>query len=238
MIKKAVVAAAGKGTRMLHLTRNKPKHLIRVGRFPFLNYLLCNLLKAGYSELIVVAGYKREIVEDFLKEFPHPVRMVDQFEILGKERYGTACALECAREALGEESFIMVYGDHIFSVGDLKAMNISDRYTYTAGRYHHSPQKFGVLKVEDGFLKKIIEKPKTYVGNFINIGLYKFTPDIWEKLTKIKISERGEYELTDAVNMLAAEKKVKVKEISDFFIDFTNPADVIRVSQFLKNENP
>ena len=86
-------------------------------------------------------------------------------------------------------------------------------------------------------MEKVIEKPKRHVGNLINVGLYKFTPDILEKISKIQLSERGEYELTDAVNLLAKENKVKVKKIQDFWLDFGNPADIIRVSHFVKNNN-
>jgi bifunctional UDP-N-acetylglucosamine pyrophosphorylase/glucosamine-1-phosphate N-acetyltransferase len=62
MITKVVVAAAGQGTRMLQLTKNKSKHLIKVQKKPFLAYLLDNLLKAGYKELILVVGYKQELM--------------------------------------------------------------------------------------------------------------------------------------------------------------------------------
>ena len=66
MVKKVVIAAAGQGTRMLHLTKDRPKHLIKVQKKPFLGYLLDNLLKAGYKELILVVGYKEELMRQFL----------------------------------------------------------------------------------------------------------------------------------------------------------------------------
>ena len=234
MVKKVVIAAAGRGTRMLHLTKNKSKHLIKVCNKPFLSYLLDNLLKAGYKDLILVAGYKKEKMKQFLKDFDYKVCLVDQFEVLGKRKYGTACALECVKDIIGRENFLMIYGDHIFSTKDLKSFNIKDKYTYVAGRYHNLPQKYGALKVKDGFLEKIIEKPKEYVGNLTNIGLYKFTSEIFDKLSEVRLSERGEYELPDAINLLAKEKKVKVKKTQDYWLDFGNPADIMRVSQFLK----
>ena len=100
------------------------------------------------------------------------------------------------------------------------------------------PYKSYLLMGEDGrrVLKKIVEKPKKFIGNLINTGLYKFTPEIFEKIKKIKISKRGEYELTDAINLLAKEKKVKVKKIKDYWFDFGNPADIIKISRFLNNE--
>ncbi len=237
MIKKAVIAAAGRGTRMLHLVKNKPKQLIKACNAPFLSYLLNNLIEAGYKELILVVGHKKEKIEEFLKKHNYDVKVVDQFEVLGKEKYGTACALECVKNVVGNENFIMVYGDHLFSARDFRALNIDDNWNYMASLDHNNPQGYGVLSVEDGFLKKIIEKPKKHIGNLINIGLYKFTPEIFEKLKKVKLSQRGEYEITDAINFLAEGKRMKVRKIHDYWLDFSNPADIMRVSKFLKNEN-
>jgi L-threonylcarbamoyladenylate synthase len=114
-------------------------------------------------------------------------------------------------------------------------MNIEGKYNYVAGVYHKNPEKYGVLVENNGFLKKVVEKPKEFVGNLINTGLYKFTPEIFSKLPKIKKSPRGEYEITDAINLLAKEKKVKIQKIKDFWLDFGNPADIIKISYFLKS---
>lgn len=236
MIKKVVIAAAGKGTRMLHLTKNKSKHLIRTCDAPFLSYLLDNLLKAGYEELILVVGYKKERIKQFLKNYKYDVRLVDQFEILGKEEYGTACPLKCVKDIVGNDDFLMVYGDNLYSVKDLRDFNIKDGYSYVAGFCHKKPEKYGVLKNSNDFLSEIIEKPKEFVSNLINTGLYKFTPEVFDKISQIHLSERGEYELTDIINLLAQEKKVKIKKI-DYWMDFGNPADIMRVAQFIKNES-
>jgi len=235
-IKKVVIAAAGQGTRMIHLTRNKPKHLINVLGKPFLAYLLDNILKAGYEDIILVVGYHKEKMEEFLKEYGYKVRVVDQFKILGgkEKEYGTACPLKCVKDIVGKENFIMVYGDNLYSQDDLKDFDIDDDYDYVGGFFHPNPKKYGVLHLENGFLKEIVEKPKENFGGLINTGLYKFTPEIFEKIPRIKISPRGEYELVDAINLLAKEKKVKVKKIKDHWLDFGNPVDIIEVAQFLK----
>ncbi len=247
MIKKVVIAAAGQGTRMLHLTKDKPKHLICVLKRPFIFYLLDNVFKAGYKEIILIVGYKAEKIKEALKNYRIPkgckIQIINQFEILGeaegkgkKGKYGTACPLMCVKNIVGKENFLMVAGGDFYLTKDLKAFNIDDNYNYIAGFYHNHPEKFGVLLVNDqGFLKKIIEKPKKYLGNLINISLYKFTPEVFKKLSKIKRSPRGEYEITDVVSLLAKEKKVKVKMLKDFWMDFGNPADIINLSNFLKN---
>jgi len=236
VVKKVVIAAAGQGTRMLHLTRHKSKHLINVGNRPFLYYLITNLLKAGYRELILVVGYRADLMERFLKQYNFKAKIVNQFEVLGgkEKEYGTLCPLKCVKDIIKKENFLAVYGDNLYSVKDLRSFNIDDNYNYVAGFSHPHPQKYGVLITDDGFLKGIVEKPKKYVGNLINTGLYKFTPEIFKKIPQVKRSVRGEYELTDAISLLAKERKVKVKKIQDYWIDFGNPSDIIKFSKFLK----
>jgi len=247
MIKKVVIAAAGQGTRMLHLTKEKSKHLIRVKKRPFLAYLLDNLFLAGYRDLILVTGFKEELIEGFLKRYKpslkslrpsqYKIRMVSQYEILGPKdkMYGTACPLKCVKDIVKKSQFLYLCGDNLYSVRDLKAMNIKGKCSYVAGIYHKNPEKYGVLVEDSGFLKKVVEKPKEFVGNMVNSGLYKFTPDVFSKLGKITKSSRGEYEITDAINLLAREKKMKIQKIQDFWLDFGNPADIIQVSYFLRS---
>ena len=234
MIKKVVIAAAGQGTRMLHLTKNKSKHLIKVQKKPFLSYLLDNLIKAGYKDLILIIGYKEEVTRDFLKKYKYKIQAISQFEVLKKEEYGTLCPLKCVKGII-KENFLMVYGDNLYSSKDLRAFNIDDNYNYVAGFQHEHPEKYGVLISNNGFLKEIIEKPKKHVGNLINTGLYKFTPEIFDKISQVHLSPRREYELTDAITLLAKEKKVKIKKIKDYWLDFGNPADILKVSRFLKD---
>jgi dTDP-glucose pyrophosphorylase len=136
---------------------------------------------------------------------------------------------------VGEEPFLYICGDNLYSVADLKGMDNGDQYSYVAGMFHKKPEKYGVLVEEDGFLKEIKEKPIEFSGNVINSGLYKFTPEIFEKLGEIKKSSRGEYEITDVITLLAREKKVKVYQIKDYWFDFGNPADIMKLSSFFKN---
>lgn len=244
MIRKVVVAAAGQGTRMLRLTNNKPKTLINVRERPFLAYLLDDLFEAGYKEIILVVGYKEDLMKKFLDEYKSSsknkdkkIDLVSQYEILGpkEKEYGTACPVKCVKDFVKNEQFVFLYGDNLYSVKDLKKMNTEDGYCYVAGIKDAHPEKYGVLITDNGFLKEIIEKPKDFVGDLINTGLYKFTPDVFKKLSKIKKSPRGEYEITDAISLLAKEKKVKVKKIEDYWKDFGNPGDVIKISKMMKH---
>ncbi len=239
-ITKVVIAAAGQGTRMLHLSDDKSKHLICVQQKPFLAYLLDNILKAGYKEIILVVGFREDMIREFLKNYKFDgsdfdIKIVNQFNILGpkEKEYGTACPIKCVKDLIKNEDFISLCGDNFYAVEDLKAMNIDDKFCYIAGLKQEHPEKYGVL-IEDGgdFLEKIIEKPKEFVGDLINTSLYKFTPEIFEKVLQIEKSLRGEYEITDAISLLAEEKKVKIKKINNFWMDFGRPEDVEKLSKF------
>jgi bifunctional UDP-N-acetylglucosamine pyrophosphorylase/glucosamine-1-phosphate N-acetyltransferase len=245
-IKKVVISAAGQGTRMLELSKDKSKHLISVENRPFLAYLMTNLVSAGYEDIILVVGFKKELMEEFKNEFINSskdyekikIQIADQYEILGpkEKEYGTACPVKCVKEIVGKENFIYVYGDNLFSVADLKSMNIDDEFCYIAGLKQEHPEKYGVL-IEDGddFLEEIIEKPKEFVGDLINAGLYKFNHEVFDKISEVKKSPRGEYEITDVISLLAKERRVKIKKIKDYWHDFGNPADVEKLSNFIKN---
>src|SRR3989344_7608965 len=163
MIKKVVVAAAGQGTRMLRLTNNKPKHLINVRKRPFLAYLLDDLFEAGYKEIILVVGYKEDMMKEFLDEYKNSLKgknlkidIVSQYEILGpkEKEYGTACPVKCIEKFVDNEPFIFLYGDNLYSVKDLRKMNIDDDYCYVAGIKDSHPEKYGVLITNNGFLKE------------------------------------------------------------------------------------
>jgi NDP-sugar pyrophosphorylase family protein len=241
MIKKVVVSAAGQGTRMLSLSEDKSKHLICVKQKPFLAYLLDNILQAGYSEIILVVGYREDMIREFLKTYEFNglrpnIKTVNQFDILGpkEKEYGTACPIKCVKDFVKNENFISLVGDNFYTVGELQEMNIDDEFCYIAGLKHDHPEKFGVL-IEDGddFLEKIVEKPKEFVGNLVNTSLYKFTPEIFEKVFQIEKSPRGEYEITDAISLLAKEKKVKIKKTSNFWMDFGRPEDIEKFCKFL-----
>ncbi len=239
MIKKVLISAAGRGSRMLNLAKDKPKHLIEVNGKPFLYYLLNNLKEAGFEEMIMVVGYKKEFMDRFLEEYGKEFNLilVNQFDILEEGRYGTACPLECTENILKDESFLAVYGDNLYSVEDLKRFNIDDEYCYIAGLSHEEPQNYGVLHTDEkGFLKDIVEKPKEYVGSLINTGLYKFTPDVFKHLSKTELSPRGEYELTDVINMLAKEGKMKVRDLKGIWLDFGKPGDIPKVEEYLNNK--
>ncbi len=226
---KAVIMAAGKGVRMLPLTEKVPKVLVKINKKPFLYYLLKHLQEAGFDEIALIVGYKKEQFPKFLKKYGFEAALIEQ-----DEQKGTGHAAKLAREFAGKDNFILLGGDNLWSVNDLKAMPMKNELCYIAGMKVDNPQKYGVLMVKHDKLVKIVEKPKKFVGDLINTGLYKFTPEIFEALEQIKLSPRGEYELTDAITILAEKGKVGVLNLEDYWLDLGSVEDIEKVEKFLK----
>jgi bifunctional UDP-N-acetylglucosamine pyrophosphorylase/glucosamine-1-phosphate N-acetyltransferase len=140
-----------------------------------------------------------------------------------------------AKNFVGRDNFIVVGGDNLFDVKDLKKFNKDDSMNYIAGYKVDNPERYGVLVVKGDTLIKIHEKPKEFVGSLINAGLYKFTPEIFDAISRIGKSLRGEYELTDAISLLAGKGKVKVIPLESFWKDFGKLEDIHIMEKFLKD---
>lgn len=226
---KVVILAAGKGTRMLPLTKEVPKVLVDVHKKPFLWYVFNTLIKAGYDNIGLVVSYKKAKIEEFLKKYGFTATLIDQGEPLG-----TGHAVNVTKEFVGDSQFIVISGDNLYSINDIEAIKNKDEFCYVCGIKTETPEKYGIFVHDQGFLKEIVEKPKKFVGDIANTGLYKFTPEIFKELTKVKKNEKGEIYLTDAITALAKRRKVKVHQIQDFWLDLGSISDIPVVEKKLK----
>jgi len=228
---KAVVMCAGFGTRMRPLTEKTQKVLLNVGGKPFLYYLLTNLKKAGIKDIALVVGYKKEHFRPFLEEYGFNATLIDQ-----DEQIGTGHAIKLARDFVGDEDFVVMGGDNLWSVEDLKDIQIDDEFTYVTAQKHLQPEQYGVFVVEGDYLVDMPEKPKEFISDLINTGLYKFTPEIFDALEKIDKSPRGEYEINDAIKILAKGRKVRVIVIKNYWKDFGKPEDIPILEKFFEGD--
>lgn len=235
-----IIAAAGRGTRMKGLAQYKPKHLIEVAAKPFLYYLLKHIYQAGLSRVIIVTGYLSaafdKFIEQYQKEFPS-LQILNQYEVVGQEKYGSLMPLLAAKHLVASQPFLMVNGDHLYSVRDLMVFQqAGGDYNYVAATSVSEPSKFGTLVVDnDNLLVRIDEKVPHPVTNLINAGLYRFTTEIFEAAAEVKLSPRGEYEITDAITILAKKKKVKIVPLQDYWLDFGRPEDVALAENIIAN---
>ena len=227
---KVLVLAAGRGVRMGQLTQDKPKVLIEVNGNPFLYYVLKNLQAVGIDEIGVVVGYKKEKVFNFVDKYGFNVKFIEQPNLLG-----TGDAVMRAKEWIGKENFIVIMGDNLYSAEDIKNLvGMNDNFLRVAAFRSEHPERYGVLEVDGNALLKIEEKPAQPKSDLVNTGLYKLTPEIFEHLVDLKKSPRGEIELTDAINHLAALGKVKIYELKDYWIDMSVKEDLPKVEDRIK----
>jgi len=197
----AVILAAGKSTRTHPLTLNRPKPLLRVKNESILIRNL-KLIKDLVEEVIIVVGFKKELIQELVSDnFPDlNVRYMEQTKQLG-----TGHALLILKDHI-KDGFILMLGDNLYSKTDVKKMTEKNQAILV--KKIKNPENYGVVIEENEKVKKIIEKPKKFVSDLIICGLYSLDKSIFEFLNDVKVSSRGEVELTDALQELALNKDV------------------------------
>lgn len=230
---KAVLLAAGAGERLQPLTSTRPKHIIKVAGKPILKYCLEAVKKAGINEAVIVTHYMGEAIRSYFgdgKNLGLKLEYVNQPKILG-----TGNAASIAEPYLNGD-FALIYGDLLFSVGAVEAVVSKFKNGKTAAVMGvvpvDRPENYGVIEQDpQGIVRRIIEKPPSgqAPSNLANAGIYAFSKEVFDKIRKTKASIRGEWELTDAITMLAGEgKTVLAAQLSkDDWFDVGRPWDLL-----------
>ena len=210
----AVILAAGKSTRTYPLTASRPKPLLKVCGKTLLEWNL-DALAGTVDNVMVVVGYKKQMILDYYdkaikKKYKNlKIEFVEQ-----KEQLGTGHAvLQVKGKVKGK--FILMMGDDVYSKEDV--MKCVKHKGCILARKVKDASKFGVLVLdENDKVKYMIEKPPIPVSNLANCALYVLNDSIFDKLEKLKKSERGEYEITDGLNKMFREGYFDYEEASDW----------------------
>jgi dTDP-glucose pyrophosphorylase len=232
-IDKAVILAAGRGTRMRELTADLPKPMIEVRGKPVLQHIVEGLRDAGVRRLLIIVGYHAEAVRNFFGD-GSPFNIDIQYATQVTQD-GTGRVVNLAGEFAGDSPFILAYGDILVDVTNYKrivdlADNVEAIITVTRGE---DVSKGGAVFVNEQMeLLDIREKSKVAeASSWYNAGLYTFRPSIFQFIAKLKPSPRGEYELTDAIRDLAQSgKKVKALELTGEWADVRDPEVLARLN--------
>ena len=223
----AVILAAGKSTRTYPLTLTKPKPLLKVANKTLLEHNLDNL-NSIIDEVIIVVGYKKKQIRNYIgnKYKNLKIRYVEQ-----KQQLGTGNALLIAEKYI-KNDFISLHGDDIYSKNDFKGI-LKNRYSILIKKVEN-PKSFGVIVEKNNILVNIIEKPKRFVSNLVNTGMYKLDKKVFEIIKKLRKSKRKEYELTDAINNVAKEKDIYCVYSKNWF-PIGYPWDLLKADRVLRN---
>ena len=234
---KAIILSAGEGSRMRPLTLTKPKTMLPVAGKPIIQYNIESLRNNGITDILLIVRYKEEMVRDYFgdgSDFGVNITYKTQKDFLG-----TANAISYGEDFI-EDSLIVLNGDIILDdeiINEIiKKYNYMKPDTLMVLTEVEDPSAFGVVEIENGNVKSIVEKPKKEEApsNLVNTGIYIFNNDIFDKIRKTKISERGEYEITDSLSMQIADgKNVIGHKTNKDWIDVGRPWELIEVNEEL-----
>ena len=233
---KAVILAAGIGKRLKPITESIPKVMVEINSKPLLEYLIAVLKASGLTDLVLVVGYKKEMIENYFKngeKFGVKIEYVDQ-----KEQLGTGHAVLVTKDKTAKE-FAVFYGDSIWTPSHIKeiikefkekgydaAMSVKEARKEELGR-------FGNVVVENSLVTNFIEKPSPdkAIGNLYFTGLLVFKHEIYDYLRRIEKSPRGEYELPDAIKLMIKDGKRVGAVTADKVLDLTKQEDIVKLSK-------
>jgi dTDP-glucose pyrophosphorylase len=234
-IDRAVILAAGRGTRMRELTVDFPKPMIEVRGKPILQHIVEGLRDAGVCRFLIIVGYHAETVLNFFGDGRrHNVAIEYATQTV---QDGTGRVVNLARDFIGGSPFVLSYGDILIGQENYKrVVDLSDdvESVITVTR-SEDVSKGGAVFVNDQMeLVDLREKPRPGepTSPWYNAGLYAFRPSIFEFIARLKPSPRGEYELTDAVRDLARSgRKVKVLQLTGEWADVRDPEILAKLNQ-------
>jgi len=240
MIEKAVILAAGRGTRMRDLTAELPKPMIEVRGKPVLQHIIEGLRDAGIRDCVVVVGYRADAVQDF---FGDGLRYNVAIQYTTQTvQDGTGRVVELAHDFVTDHPFILAYGDILVDPANYRRVvalpdDVDAMLTVTRGE---DVSKGGAVFVNDRMSvvdireksERCSDSPRRGAMPFYNAGLYAFRPSIFDFTARLKPSPRGEYELTDAIRELAQSgKKVKALELTGEWADVRDPEILAKLNQ-------
>jgi len=207
---KCVILAAGEGKRMHPLTYTRPKVMLPIAGKPILEWNLRNARAAGLKDFIFVVSYKSEMVREYFgngKKWNIKITYVNQGEPMG-----TAHAIGMVESFVND--CLVMCGDTIFGTNDIKKIK-------------RKGNKIGLIKVENAleygiveligkYVVKIYEKMDRPFTNVINAGIYHFNKDMFSYIRNTEKSARGEYEITDSINLFASKEKMEGVFLKDW----------------------
>ncbi len=218
---KAVVLAAGKSTRTYPLTLTRPKPVLPLLGKPLLDHTLA-ALAAVAEEAILVVGYRADMVRAAFGDNLGGLKL--QYRIQAEQR-GTADAVASARDAVAGE-FLVVNGDDYYGAGNVETLAAAPSPAVLGAPVAYST-RLGALRVEDGLLRGIDEKPAEGGAGLANAGLYKVDDEIFTFVDGLAPSRRGELEFTAALAKYAAARAVTVVEAPAPWLPIATAQDLI-----------
>ncbi len=233
---KGVILAGGKGVRLERNTTVTNKHLVRVGKYPMIEYPLATLRRMGITDITVVTGAEHEdAIKQYLKTWYYPDRDFPYF--IQQEAGGIAQALALTEPVVKGHKIAVILGDNIFE----------DDFSEHAQRFLEQdigamlflkavpdPQRFGVAEISGEKIISIEEKPHIPKSNLAVTGLYFYDTRVFEKIKMEEPSKRGELEITGVNNRYIQESGIRYALIRSFWSDAGTLPSLQHCEEWLK----
>jgi UDP-N-acetylglucosamine diphosphorylase/glucosamine-1-phosphate N-acetyltransferase len=229
---KAIILAAGEGSRMRPLTYTRPKVMLPMANKPILEHLLIEAREAGVGDFVFVVGYHDEQVRDYFGGGGRWGVSIDY--CTQRKQLGTADALRTV-EGLADGNFLLINGDVIIGREDIR--RLADRGDNTLGVIEaEDTRDLGVVDLDGDRVVRIREKMENPGSRMANAGLYLFTPDIFDTMSHISKSPRGEYEITDSLQFMMDEGHPVFYHELDYWLNLSYPWDLLSANESLMNK--
>ena len=213
----AVVLAAGQGTRLQPLTLDIPKAMILVNGKPMLQIILEQLKSVGVTDVVIVVHYLKDKIINYFRDGSKiglKIKYVEQ-----KEMKGTADAVLCAEKYITEDKFFLIFCDSLFETDQLTRLLAHKADGVFTVREVADPRRFGVIVTKGKKVVKFVEKPEQPISNLASFSVFIMPKQIFSACKKIAPGPKGEYWLTDAIQLLIDQGMNFEYEISKYILD-------------------
>lgn len=235
---RGIILVGGLGTRLAPMTRVTNKHLLPVGCCPMVYYPLYNLVEAGVRDIMVVTGGNDpgaflELLHDG-REFG----LEHLYFTYQSEPRGIADAIRRAEHFAGRGRCIVALGDNVIA-GSIRPYVEGFRAQRAGARILlkevPDAQRFGVAEFDEARrITRIVEKPAEPPSNFAVTGFYMYDEALWEILPTLKLSERGQYEITDVNNAYLARGLLEYDILEPGWSDAGTPESLFRATVMVR----
>ena len=224
---RAVILAAGEGKRMHPLTYTRPKVMLPIAGKPILEHLLLRFKEAGISDFLLVIGYHGEIVQDYFGDGKRWGTKIDY--VIQRKQLGTADAVKMVKRLVSTR-FLIANGDVIVKKEDIAGLAARDGNTMGLVKKQDAVG-LGVVEVKYNKIVRIYEKMEKPPTQLVNTGIYLLTSEIFSAISATPESPRGEYELTDSLQLLIDRGTTVFYHMLDYWLDLSYPWDLLQVSE-------
>lgn len=227
---KGIVLAGGKGTRLYPLTQCISKQLLPVYNKPMIYYPLQTLKDMGIVDILIITADEVQC-----RLFQEQLKDGSQYGLnltymIQEAPNGLPEAFIIGEKFIGDSDVVLILGDNVFILNAPLSADPNTIFTYQV----KDPAAYGVVDVENGVLKRIVEKPKEFVSTNAVVGLYSFTNTAVRLAKELTPSARGELEIVDLIRNLNSIESVKIKPLDGFWFDCGTHQDLLECANLIE----